>query len=687
MIDAGDLRIIPTLLWWLATEQDVPVVGLGSARMQEAIRGAVALRVKEAVPWLVDVQGFEQLRQNAWVAAMRIDPSYSSEFVREQFERGRYGRLQGPAPIVAAVVLAETAKDEAARDFLLEEYRTVLDARVAGRNFFSVFELELMRSADASLRDGVSRLAAAYPQPELREAAEAVAEQIRLNALPAEQLAQLCEDAATPDLPRQMASQALAWRGTPDVLARLEKLPKPATAPTTGIAAPVDEATTPAAAAEQTRQRYRLGKAAVDAPRGPVPAITAAEARPVLEEDVDGLLMRCTGVSVNPNSNDTTLYIGLVAYEGWTSLLRLRAANDEVLKASQAVDYDGLVLANVSPDHKTLLSIRALDPRPGEVTRDGYVLVEKCKVADGKTERAAVRLSKFGRQFLARIPNRTGAGGTVISDSTLMRAVEGLTPGEVVEARFEESGHLTMLTRIAAYRPAVAARFLRRVEVRRGEEMAAGIEVWLGGRKRKFVLPPPQGPRRPALDAAMLEELMPGCEVRLTVEGDPMADPGPAVQVLRDLRIDGYFFWKPRRTGFSVRARRASWTSARSMSWNEPGGELTALRYALTRFSADKTNELGFSPETAAVLKDALQALQKLDYDAVRNELTPLGEALLRQEGNPEKQESLEQQILLGLQRFIVAVDVKEEEQRARVKKALGEEQYKALLAFGAGRG
>jgi len=273
MIDAGDPRIIPTLLWCLATEQDAPSVGFGSSRLQEAIRGAVALRVKEAVPWLIDVQGVEQLRQNAAVAAMRIDPSYSIEFVREQFASGRYGRLQGPAPIVAAAVLAETAKDEGARDFLLEQYRRVLDARVAGRNFFSAFELELMRSADALLRDGVLRLAGAYPQPELREAAETVAEQIRLNALPAEQLAQLCENEATPDLPRQMASQALAWRRTPNVLARLEKLPKAATAPTTGMAAPLDEATTPAAAAEQIRQRYRLGKAAVLAPRAPVPAL------------------------------------------------------------------------------------------------------------------------------------------------------------------------------------------------------------------------------------------------------------------------------------------------------------------------------------------------------------------------------------------------------------------------------
>ncbi|MDB5319794.1 MAG: hypothetical protein JWN40_1425 [Phycisphaerales bacterium] len=686
MIDAGDPRIIPTLLWWLATEQDVPVVGLGSSRLQEAIRGVQALRVKEAVPWLIGVPGYEQLRQNAWVAAMRIDPSYSSEFVREQFENGRYGRLQGPAPIVAAVVLMETAKDEAAREFLLAEYRASQNARVAGRNAFSVFELELMRSADASLRDDVLRLASEYSQPEVREAAEAIAEQMRLNALPAEELAKLCEDAATPDLQRQMASQALAWRGTPDVLARLEKVAKPAPAPTAGIAAPVDEATTPAAAAEQIRQRHRLGKAAaVEAPRAPIPAIAAAEARPVVEGDAEGMLMRCMGVSVNPNKTDTTPYIGMLSYDGSMPLIRLKAANAEVLKASQALDYEGVVLANISPDRKTLLSIRALDPRPGELLRDGYVLVERCKVTDGKTERLAVRLSKFGRQFLARIPNRTGANGAVVSDSTLTRAVEGLTPGEVVEARFEESGKLTMLTRIAAYRPAVVARFLGRVQVRRGADMAPGIEVWLGARRRTFVLPPQDGPLRPALDAAMLEELMPGCDVRLTVEGDPMADGGPA-QVLRDLRIDGQFSWKPGRLGFGVQARRASWNNSGSLSWNGPGGEAVALRRALARFSADKTNALGFAPETAAVLKDALQTLQKLDIYAARNELTPLGEAL-RQEGNPEKQDALEQRILLGLQRFVVGIDAKAEEQGARVKKILNEEQYKALLAFGAGRG
>jgi hypothetical protein len=686
MIDAGDPRIIPTLLWWLATEQDVPAVGSGSSRLQEAIRGAAALRVKEAVPWLIGVSGFEQLRQKAAAAALHIDPSYSSEFVREQFEGGRYERIQRPAAIVAAVVLVETAKDEAARDFLLQRYRAGLDERVAGRAAVDIFGSELRLSADTSLRDGVSRMAASYPQADVREAAERVAEQMRLNALPGEELVRVCEDESKSDVQRQMASLALAWRGTPELLPRLDKLGTPSMVATTGPDAPVEEVVTPVVAGAEIRRRYRLGKSPLEAPRAPIPAVAPAEARPVVEGDAEEVLMHCIGASPNPNSSDATPEIGLAAYDGSTPLLRLKAANDAVLKASKALDYDGVVLARLSLDQKTVLSIRALDPRPGELKRDGYVLVERCKVTDGKTERAAVRLSKFGRQFIARIPNRTAANGTVVSDSTLTRAVEGLKPGEVVEARFEETGKLTMLTRIAAYRPAVAARFLRRVEVRRGEETAAGIEVWLGGRKRTFVLPPQEGPRRPAMDAETLDVLMPGCEVRLTAEGNLMADGGAAPQVLADLRIDGSVYWNARRSTYDVRARRASWASGGSMSWNWAGGESAALRTALARFNGDKTNALGFAPDVAAGLREAFGLLEKPDIEAVRKELTPLGEAL-RREGNREKQEPLEQRMLLGLQRFVVSFDAKAEEQGARVKKILNEEQYKALLAFGAGRG
>jgi hypothetical protein len=122
------------------------------------------------------------------------------------------------------------------------------------------------------------------------------------------------------------------------------------------------------------------------------------------------------------------------------------------------------------------------------------------------------------------------------------------------------------------------------------------------------------------------------------------------------------------------------------MSWSWPDGESGALRTALARFNTDQTNALAFAPDTVAALKDAFQLLEKLDFAAVRKELSPLAEAM-RLEGNRDRQEALEQWMFLGLQRFIAGFDAKSREQMARVKKILNEEQYKALLAFGVGRG
>jgi hypothetical protein len=180
MIDAGDPRVIPTLMGWLASEQDVPMVGSGSARLLEAMRGVQELGVKEAVPWLINVTGTELLQERAASMAIMIDASYSREFVREQFERGRFGRMTRATPVIAAAALTEREKDEGARDFLLAGYGAVLEEKITDRNVARVFIDHLRRSADAGLRDGVVALAAKHSQPGARQAAERGGEQVGL---------------------------------------------------------------------------------------------------------------------------------------------------------------------------------------------------------------------------------------------------------------------------------------------------------------------------------------------------------------------------------------------------------------------------------------------------------------------------------------------------------------------------
>lgn len=682
MIDSGDGRVAGTLLAWLAGEgEGLRMWGGGSGRLREAVRGAEALRLTEAVPSLATLaesdRALESLRRDAALAVARIDPGYDADFFRAIMRRESRSTpgVVGPACAAAAAALVANGGDAAAREFLLDGYKARLDALAAGRPAYDAYALEIGRLADGPLRDAVRQLATKYTVDVARRDAGEVVEQMRVNGLGEEALLAACVDAgagAADD--RRRAVIALGRRGGPAAAERLVGLTagggKQATAGAGGDAL----AATATGAVAELRQRHRLGHA--DGVEPPAAARIPAELPPA------------SGVWVLENiaaaAPGRAAALSLVSADGRRPAVLASPADDGVLADAQAVGAWDLASVTFDPaDPHRVVSVAGYDARPAETARDGYVLVEKRQVADRGTTRSAVVLAKLGRRVVARIPNRTGADGRTVPDSALSRALAGLSPGDAVEARLEESGGLTMLAWVGPYRPAVVGRFVRRVEAPRaaggvGGGVAPGIVVAVGRRERTFVAPPP-GPRRLTLDVGQWDDLFPGAVVAVMPE-DEAGGGRDGATVMRDLRWDGKIGWAlgGHTSSVSVRSRRASWFGG-GLGWGPGDTEASMMEFAL--FRARSGGEAHpFKPDVVAALKEIRPPT--VPYDVTAQVREPSKAWAVEQD--PRRREVLEQQLFAALQRYSWAMELATEARDARVKVLLGDEGYRALLKLAA---
>jgi hypothetical protein len=119
---AGDRTAIPTLLLWLGAEQDGLRLDSTSARLRAALQGVVALRAREALPWLaaIAVAPAHEASPNfeALDAMFAIDPDAAKTFALDHLRQNPLlpGALAAdPLIVYAAALLADAGEDAGLR--------------------------------------------------------------------------------------------------------------------------------------------------------------------------------------------------------------------------------------------------------------------------------------------------------------------------------------------------------------------------------------------------------------------------------------------------------------------------------------------------------------------------------------------------------------------------------------------
>lgn len=687
LVEAGDPFVGPMVVGWLAAEQDGQRIGQGGARLAMAIHAAERLRVKQAVPWLVamcDVPGLMYelgtWRDKAAMAAIRIDPEYSKAFLKDLMKRetpDANRMVVGPG-VLAAAALAERFDDEEARQFLLAGYEHhrgagwAVDVLSDGMEGLPIGEM--VRCSDVKLREGLLELSRKLKGKEQSQAEE-VAEQMRVNGLSDRELLKMAVEGKGRE--RRRALSALGWVGPASALETLDKL-----AAVEGEkvidergAAQIGSAQW---AAVEVRCRFGLGKLAIDPPRWEAAAEKSTQGP---KDSVGPYTLRFSGVSNYPHP-DGKMRPVVVFYDiaRYAPRMLCHKVSEELLEKGRGIALESVVWAWFSPDFKDLMAIESVPTRAGETADDAYVLIEKTKVKDGATERTAVVLGKLGKRVVARVPNRTGADGAVGPDSKILKALEAVSSGEVVNAGFEQAGNLTMLEWIAPYRPWVKAKYL-------GEKEGA-MELEVARRTIRATAPRRAGGGEPSLGEAMLVGVKPGWEIRVRFAGELDVEEKVALP-LRAVALEGYISRRISDPFVMVVGRRASFQGSSregvykgSIGAHGRESESSRLRSGLVAVLDRKAKP---AADLTAEKLAAMRAARNIRGGHSPGAAERVAQALVLRDHAKSSggRFEAEQDVYLELAKISSAMEEEEAEQIRKVKEILTAEEYGLVLKAG----
>jgi hypothetical protein len=698
MAEVGDPRIIPVAMQWLATEQDGQPIGYASPRLRAAMYVAEVMRVREAIPLLMTAYDARSASGDAKSrlagAIIGIDPT-NLAFCREVLAEDRTIRRlhDNPGAAAAAGALADQGDEDAAA-ILLRGYAEYLTAIQAGERVNIAFHVELNRLANMKLREQLLVLRKNYTTDPASNRLAIDAEVIRMNAQPQEKRLAIALDAAAKETERFLALTSLGQTGGAEVLPSLEKAEpwspdfKPTTKPAKDAAKrasasgqvnkkPHTPSGTTLWAIEQLRRRNRLGHS----PENP-PALRGVLASAPLGDGER--VMRFTSLVAGSEGHLTTRPVGLAETHGQAPDMYL-SASEPLIQHIRQLPTDSIVRVKIDPKTKMLLAITPMLTRPGEATPGGYVLVKKRTVRDGDVERLAVVLSKLAQQVVARVPNRNKPGGGVGPDTSLARALESLSPGDVVEARLEQlpaaAGGFTMLSEITPYRPMLPAQFVRWVDGPQG----AAVEVTVGREKRTYLMPEPREAVPVVVAPESRNSFWPGCAVRIRLQDGPQQTPPR----LHDFDVEGFIDLNADGSHVTVHAASATLQGdprktpflGMVATFGMPRIS-TRAEVGVRKFLAGNGELPGnINAETREKLAAAVK-----DQGQVRdNRVDQLNRIFDRHTQSTDKtvRRTIEQEMYLGLQRFSFDLYAKQQRMHDDLVALLTPEQYKAAVALG----
>lgn len=710
MADAGDPRIIPVALHWLAVEQDGQPINYGSPRLRASIYVVQTLGVREALPLLFSAYdsttALGDAKTRAAAAIIRIDPknlTFCREVLADDTPIHRTRESYGAAE--ASARLADEGDEDAAEIFL-RGYTQYLESTQKGEKVDGAYHRAINRTSNPKIRLRLLALRKQFPTDPAYNRLAIDAEIIRMNALPQEKRLQIALDSKEKETERFLALSSLGLTGGVEALASLEKAdrwspdfqaaatrtaaPLPATRTAVTRQASSTRKPKPSAASrpatgttlwaiQQIRTRHRLGHSTETPPAlsGLVPTAPLRQGESI---------MRLAALVAGSENHLTTRPVALADPAGHAPNIYL-SAPEPLLQYIQSLQPDVTVRVKIDPKTQSLLEITPISTTPGEQSPRGYVLVEKKTLRDGDVERLAVVLNKLSRQIVARVPNRSQPGSGTHPDPSLAKALESLKPGDVVTARIEQlsptAGALTMLTEIAPYQPALTAQFVAWADTPAGEP---AVELLVGREKRTYLLPEP----REAVPLPVAPEtrplFWPGCILRIRPQTSPQQSPPR----LYDFDVEGFIEPNPQGTHVKIHGATATLQGdprtkpflGLEAIFGKPS-EVNRAQAGIHRFLAGQGTLPGdVTPRTREKLADAIKTAEK---PGQRDHVSEMNRIFDRHQQTSDKtiRRSTEQQLFLMLQQDSAQTLADQERMRNDIMAALTKEQYQALLTLG----
>lgn len=702
MADAGDPRIIPVALQWLATEQDGQPIRFGSPRFRAAVYVVQTLGVREAIPLLLaaydspTTMGDAKTRVAA--AVIRIDPK-NLDFCREVLadETPILRTRDNPGAAEASARLADEG-DEKAMAFFIRGYTEFLQAYQIDQKVDTAFHRAVNRMSYPNLRQRLLQLVVKFPTDPAHNRLAIDAEIIRMNELPQEKRLAIALDAKEKESERFLALSSLGLTGGVEVLEALEKAERWSPDFKAGNTRPV--ATTRAAATtspsrkakavatskpssgttqwaiDQIRCRFRLGHS-TETP----PALSGITPDKPLADGES--MMRLTALMAISDGVLTKRPVALAEPSGESPEILLAAA-PPLIQFIQTLQPDAMVRVKIEQKTHTLLEIAAASTRPGELVPGGYVLIEKRTVRDGDVERLAVVLSKSSRQIVARVPNRNKPGGGVAPDKTMAKALDALKPGDVVLAQVNEpsaAGEIPMLVEIAPYQPALSAQFVRWIDAPEG---AATVEVTVGREKRTYLMPEPRETLPVAVAPELRGRFWEGCRVRIRPQSQTAQTPAR----LSEFDVEGFVEPSADGSHVTVHAGGASLQGdpKRVPFYGMVGAHNTPSDFNRARIGINKflTGKGDLPGEITPDVREKLTELAKPEKGPPGDLTNQLNHAFERtQAADKMIRRTAEQELYLGLQRFSFDRSSDQRRKHDEVVGLLTPEQYRAAVTLG----
>jgi hypothetical protein len=695
-----------TALLWIESEQSGDRA-LYSNQLDVAVRAAAAMKLKAAVPFLISIYdaptGFDAARNTAALAVFDIDPDYSLDFARSIMRDERLTKDESwmTAVPAAARVLAERG-DAAGRAFLLQGFRGFLDdlGDLRIRNVHFALNVEQLRDPEAikairAFRDD-------YPNPRVREFIDGAIEQIELNTEPAKKLIAIVEQSDRPEKTRRRAVVALKNAGNADAASRLAKLASDLEAK--GAASET--------APEQLLEARRRFDGLV---RAGFPSFVK-----LLRTTAESIDRRVNGSSTQPSTRSSTQpatrpttrrksttqgdlgevpegaqplvaetitaqtserlperWATCFSLDGRIEGLRLRISKEQPIDEAKRLKPGNLVLLKSTGNEVDW--IHGYDPKPGEMVQNVYLFQRTLEMPNDKWKHRAVSLWKYGREYTAAIPNRSREGQSV-PDSRMLKAVENLEPGALVEARIEKLGGMQIFSYLAPFRPLMWATLISV----NGDE----IVLDLARHRVKCKLPPAEETPDPEVFGMTLAKSQPGTRVRVSFDNDRQP------LVVRELRTTGYVATRPTNDSALFTSGRGTFQVAK-LSARPPTGligitgtdtEALRMQNGLRKILDNAELREKWIPADKV---DALRQLRTQEYGPYSEEHESLNQLLgqwIDSTLSERDRTLIEQKMFTTLHSVSQRADAYDADRVARVRKVLSPEQWEVVQDIGRSR-
>ncbi|MFB3893582.1 MAG: hypothetical protein ACE15C_16335 [Phycisphaerae bacterium] len=151
----------------------------------------------------------------------------------------------------------------------------------------------------------------------------------------------------------------------------------------------------------------------------------------------------------------------------------------EMLKDAEPGDLLEIVCSTAVPC--TLMSMKKYDFKWGEDEPNVFVFSKKGEVKTEAVTNVTVSVTRFLQPFTMVVPNKKGADGSPVPDEAIMKTINALKDGDLVELMTEAAGGRLIIRSARYLEPYRKVEFVKVVKGKVGMDDLTGVEVKEGG--------------------------------------------------------------------------------------------------------------------------------------------------------------------------------------------------------------